>query len=69
MTINLSLTQTGNLTEFGRALYQALVSAGQPDMASEAAAIVGRFHDVQDYLLAVLERYDELRVEWAEACH
>lgn len=66
-TLHLSLAQTTDLSAFGRALWGALQEAGRPNEAAEAAVIIGRYHDAQDYLQGVLQRYADIRVEWVEA--
>ena len=67
MTISISLTQASTLDELARAVYHALVVADCPDLASEAACLRSHARDAQEYIAAVLQLSDELRVEWKEA--
>lgn len=67
MTIHLRLRDTSDLWQLSRAIYQALCAADCPDLASEAACLVSKARDADEYVKEVLRLSDELRVEWEEA--
>jgi hypothetical protein len=64
MTILLSVSHADDLDTLARAVYQALILADCPDLASEAAAVRSQARDGAEYLAAVLRLSDELKVEW-----
>lgn len=64
MTIILRLAHAADVLTLSRAVYQALVTADCPDLASEAAVVVSQARDAAEYLAAVLALSSELRVEW-----
>jgi hypothetical protein len=67
MTIRLSLRRADDLSQLARDVYQALTTAGCPDLASEAACMVSHARDATEYVQAVLRLADDLVVEWEEA--
>jgi len=66
MTVALSFDYTSDITEFGRAFWNACCDVGRRDIAFEAATIQDHYVDVQLFIQEILKRHPDLRLEFPD---